>query len=78
MKVPFRLAIASQFLDGDRLCVDSVMDRMRGEYAKEKQFSRNHVEGDLMALKAVGILKAAEGDGYVLSRYGREKVEGAL
>ena len=78
MKFPFRLTIASQFLDGSELCVNGVMDKMRGEYAEEKQFSRKNVESDLMALKAVGILKPSDGEAYMLSPYGREKVEAAL
>ena len=80
MKLPFRLAIASLFLDGHTLGTDDVMNRMQAEYASEKHFTRKNVESDLMALKAVGILKPSSGAGghYLLSGYGRDKVERAL
>jgi len=80
MKRPFRLAVASLFLDGHALGADEVMHRLQSDYELEKHFTYKNVESDLMALKAVGILKLspAEEGQYFLSGYGKEKVERAL
>jgi len=80
MKPPFRLAIASFFLDGHHLGAEEVLDRMQPVYETEKQFTHKNVESDLLALKAVGILKPSEAhnDKYIISEYGKEKVGRAL
>ncbi|SDK30275.1 hypothetical protein SAMN05660337_0014 [Maridesulfovibrio ferrireducens] len=80
MKRPFRLAIASLFLNEHSLGTDEVLQRMQPDYELEKHFTYKNVESDLMALKAVGILKLSpvEEERYFLSCYGKERVERAL
>ena len=81
-KPPFKLAIASSFLDGATRDSVEVMAVMKKDYEGEKLFTQNGIDINLQSLKAVGILKIASENAthisYEITEYGRKKVQKAL
>ncbi|MCG8683963.1 MAG: hypothetical protein MI892_03740 [Desulfobacterales bacterium] len=82
MKHPLRLAIAASFLNGDVKTLEKVVEELAPAYKNDKVFSKNKIEDNLIALKAVGILKPAQDfaktQTYIISNYGRDRVKKAL
>lgn len=82
MKHPMRLAIAACFLNGDVKPLEKVVEELKPTYETDRTFSREKIEDNIIALKAVGILKPAQEFGnsqaYVISNYGRDRVKKAL
>ncbi|MCG8616922.1 MAG: hypothetical protein MI802_11945 [Desulfobacterales bacterium] len=82
MKHPMRLAIAACFLNGDVKPLEKVVEELKPTYETDRTFSREKIEDNIIALKAVGILKPAQefdnSQAYVISNYGRDRVKKAL
>ena len=83
MKHPLRLAIAACFLNGDVKSLEKIIEELSPAYQKDRLFTRKKIEDNLIALKAVGILKpsqafSAKQQAYTISNYGRSRVKKAL
>ncbi len=81
-KPPFKLAIASSFMDGAARDSAAVTALMEKDYKGEKLCTQKEIDINLQALRAVGILKivseSATHISYAITEYGRLKVQKAL
>lgn len=83
-KPPFRLAVGAVLLDGRARTPGEVLAEIAPGYAGERLATLSNVESQLQALKAVGVVKIADESldeagelvqTYVISEYGRDKVQ---
>lgn len=77
-KPPFKLALASLFLDKKSRGAADVAEALRPDYEHSPFFTPEFVAYQLHGLKAVGILQEDEGRVYSLTKSGEERVRKSL